>query len=460
MLLSFKRCAAKLLCVWFFVLSSLWAGVAWGQTLFVCNTSVSARPAPRLYLLDLSRSVAYQPADLDKISKTLRQAHQGGTEVQVWLFPAREGGGLYEVLSSPQELESLAQTFAPGSATHTPLTEVLEEALEHFPDPSAQVEIWSDGLDCPASHQGDKSCFHSEEQRAKQRARQASVLQRLEARPAWRWHHVSGADPGHPLVYRPRQRPRHPRQPQQPPRTDEIPVGYAPLLDDPFGDVVLVGDQGGYRCSGVMLDPWHVLTARHCLPATRVLLRGQSQSQKRAVDIVEVFTPPTAGVDAALLRLQEPQQLSTHVRRQRQEDPPAGMMMHVGYGATEATGRFGFGRKHPLLLSASGWACHPSLADRRGCDPLSEMVLAAQGSDTCDGDSGGPLFEAVILPQGAPGPHGQTLSQTGNLCYWRLVAITSRALQQSRRRCGHGGVYTRVDTLQSWLAPLLRTPYP
>ena len=51
-------------------------------------------------------------------------------------------------------------------------------------------------------------------------------------------------------------------------------------------------------------------------------------------------------------------------------------------------------RPPALLRSAGGWGCDERNRIRPGCVPGAEMVIAHTGGrDTCDGDSGGPVFE-------------------------------------------------------------------
>jgi secreted trypsin-like serine protease len=87
-----------------------------------------------------------------------------------------------------------------------------------------------------------------------------------------------------------------------------------------------------------------------------------------------------------------------------------------------------------------GWQCDARRQADYGCDPAHEMVISrTAGRDTCDGDSGGPVFERI----------------DGG---WRLLAITSRPVAFSAVRCGDGGVYVRVDSLRSWIDEQLSRP--
>ena len=218
-------------------------------------------------------------------------------------------------------------------------------------------------------------------------------------------------------------------------------------LAQPFAAVVGVLRPSGGHCTGVLLAPRAVLTARHCLPAAQVVVGTDLRVPRESSVVVGSLTPPMAEIDVALLLLERPLSPAPHPRRRgERRPPPIGPVRTVGFGARDRRGRAGGGRLHWGELQAAGWGCDRRRARLLGCDPATEMVLrSADGADTCDGDSGGPVFEPV---RGAPpGPRR-----------WRLLGITSRPVADARVRCGHGGVYVRVDRVTGWLDAALATP--
>lgn len=204
-----------------------------------------------------------------------------------------------------------------------------------------------------------------------------------------------------------------------------------PAVDDAFADVVLVGGDDSFYCTGVLVDAHHVLTAGHCATATRVAF-GASLPSAVPAAVRKRARHPT--LDVALLTLAAPATVKLHTRRGAGSTaPPAGALRVLGFGVRDQLRLTGFGTKRSRDVSVDGWGCTLARAGVIGCSPSDDLLVpGGSGNDTCLGDSGGPVFEAADDQ-------------------WRLIAITSRGMRPRKVICGEGGIYVRVDRLASWL---------
>jgi secreted trypsin-like serine protease len=92
--------------------------------------------------------------------------------------------------------------------------------------------------------------------------------------------------------------------------------------------------------------------------------------------------------------------------------------------------------------TVDGWGCDGSRPRTTGCDPGRELVIPSEaGHDTCNGDSGGAVFE---------------FDEVAN--QWKLMAITSRAANVLESGCGKGGIYVRIDAAASWIDDIAKGP--
>lgn len=212
-------------------------------------------------------------------------------------------------------------------------------------------------------------------------------------------------------------------------------------LTTAFPDCCAVGDEDGYFCSGTLIGPRRVLTAKHCAEGgiTRIFARGYDVSDAESGEVIAVTSlrlHPSA--DLMLLTLAADALTPVRAIATSEEIEALAPMTCtlVGFGTIDTDGTIGYGIKRrvetPIVILLCGG---PEDETDFGCQQGVEMVAGQRGlnRDTCQGDSGGPLY--VQYADGS----------------YRLLGVTSRGITGGRN-CGDGGVYVRADKFAEWIA--------
>lgn len=235
--------------------------------------------------------------------------------------------------------------------------------------------------------------------------------------------------------------------------------------------------QGEVRCSGVLVAPQLVLTARHCLgsithahvgtnapsAAPIALATGAANRETATVLLDETPVP----LDLALIKLAQAAPADAAPIRIAAvgEIDSASQMRIAGYGMTHV-GESGRKKKADVrivsLKCAEANSAGTPDSELYNCRPGVEIVAGGRpgapieegsGADTCRGDSGGGAFVAVGAAATTSG-----FREALNDGRFALGAITSRTVQRSpaflqaaagnqrpEAICGKGGVYVRLD---------------
>ncbi len=218
-----------------------------------------------------------------------------------------------------------------------------------------------------------------------------------------------------------------------------------------FADCVCVGRRIGstdqFCCTGTLVSPNVIVTAGHCF----FCLAGGAEHQAVVFFGSNTATPGrritgravrhpqyNAGQrnDLALILLDDevtdvqPRRIAT-----TEEINRATFVRAVGFGNSDFASSGGFGVKRMVDVPvASICCCADADPSSFGCDRQLELVagFVGLGPDTCNGDSGGPVYVLV----------GSDARQDSA---WAIAGATSRATELATRPCGDGGIYPRLD---------------
>ncbi len=237
---------------------------------------------------------------------------------------------------------------------------------------------------------------------------------------------------------------------------------YGGLPTKQFPNTVALSGKG--LCTGVVVGKNAVLTAQHCIcdGATEsvfvgadILGNGDEYKVKSTAVMKACGSPKASMADVGIIFTEnafrdpvEPAKMASPTQIDR-----ATTLRAVGFGRTEDNVS---GRKMMVDLPVASPNCTGvvqipggSASDTiyYGCNAHFELVAGQPllGKDTCNGDSGGPLF----VEDKDPTTGAKTFS---------LAAITSRAVETpGMAACGDGGIYVRVDSaVRSWIDTQLK----
>jgi hypothetical protein len=204
-----------------------------------------------------------------------------------------------------------------------------------------------------------------------------------------------------------------------------------------FPDVVAVAGRNEPRCSGTLVAPRIVVSVAHCLGADRVYF-GNRYVKNGGGTVVAVaqskVAPRTSGqvdVPLVLWLAKSPYDGSVApVRRLAKssivDNAAFGLIAGFGASGSQAYGTKRHGQVNVLSRDCKGSVGGSPEAEFYRCRGGSELVASGTQTNTCGGDSGGPLIVAY----------------RGTLY---LAGITSRPWK-GQPGCKGGSIFVRVDS--------------
>jgi len=218
-----------------------------------------------------------------------------------------------------------------------------------------------------------------------------------------------------------------------------VPVGK-------WRDVVLVVARDA-TCTGTLIAPDIVLTAGHCIEHeplevfTDTVDYGKPGGDRIKVKWSRAYPNWERRYDVGVLMLEhvargKPRAIAAAcAARQLVAD---GAVHVVGFGLATASGLDHNTELREANLTVvdpdctTSEACEPSIA------PRGEFVAGGHGTDTCFGDSGGPVY---LDTAGGPA----------------LIGVVSRGLGAPGKPCGSEGIYVRADKVVTWIQSVTNT---
>lgn len=210
-------------------------------------------------------------------------------------------------------------------------------------------------------------------------------------------------------------------------------VGGTTVREGDFSDVVLVVGSHSV-CTGTLVAPDVVLTAGHCIGDTpKQVLVGSVDYSKPGGELIAVTSAVAypnweQRYDVGVLVLEREARYKPRAIAKGCRITATAKVLAVGFGLTSASGTGTNSRLHQAELAVDDPTCGRDPACAAAIAPNGEFTAGGHGTDSCFGDSGGPLYLGEAL-----------------------IGVVSRGVGTSTAPCGGGGVYVRANKVVGWI---------
>ena len=217
-------------------------------------------------------------------------------------------------------------------------------------------------------------------------------------------------------------------------------VGGTAVRPGEWPDVALVAAPTAL-CTGTLIAPDVVLTAGHCIGIhPEVVMLGTVDYGKPGGEVIKVKSATAYPdwqhqYDVGVIVLdhaaaEQPQAVAGECSARGLVSGAA--VRVVGFGLTTKSGTGENTKLNEGTMHVQDAACTDDPACQVNVAPDGEFTAGGMGTDSCFGDSGGPLFlDADHTPA--------------------LIGVVSRGLAVPGTPCGNGGVYVRADKVIPWV---------
>lgn len=205
--------------------------------------------------------------------------------------------------------------------------------------------------------------------------------------------------------------------------------------------VAVLGNQGS--CSGTLIAPDVVLTAGHCVGGMTTVIANTldynaQTGQRSTIKSHTAYPNWQTTYDVSVIVLNTPitnvtprPVATTDCTMTSFSSKPAVQL--VGFGATDINAQAPNTKLYEVTVPVTDAACsNATLGCKPAVAPGGEFAAGDGVKDSCNGDSGGPVY--LNTPRG-----------------YVLIGAVSRAYDNATQACGQGGIYVRADKVLAWI---------